>query len=54
VKQHGLALQYVPLEYKKAKLCLAAVRQHRWALKYVPEELRKEIRAKLASSPRKR
>jgi hypothetical protein len=38
VKENGLALQYVPNEYKTAGLCLEAVKENGLALHYVPNE----------------
>jgi hypothetical protein len=40
VKANGTELKYVPVKYKTAELCLAAVQQDCWTLGYVPEELK--------------
>jgi len=42
VRKHGWMLEYVPENFKTAKVCLAAVRECGWALQHVPEELKEE------------
>ena len=40
VQQDGLALQYIPYEFKTPELCLAAVERHGGALMFVPDEFK--------------
>ena len=40
VKQNGLALRFVPEEFKTSEICLEAVKEKGWVLEYVPKELR--------------
>ena len=40
VREHGLALEYVPENLKTAKVCLEAVKQEGCALYFVPESLK--------------
>ena len=42
VRQRGIAIKYIPEEFKTEEMCLVAVRKNSHALRFVPEELKTE------------
>jgi len=42
VRQRGIAIKYIPEEFKTEEMCLVAVRKNGFALEYVPEKFKTE------------
>jgi hypothetical protein len=47
VKQDGWALQFVPVKFRTAEICIEAVKMEANALEEVPEKLIVEVKAAL-------